>query len=177
MRWMPFQYDGTEYDLQHLHPRTVVYTQPEKGANPPRNYTVDVIFSLHCFTRGLENENSDPGLLYSDSRETRIFDLRRYELSKRLPGIIANLTICKCFHTGRGNFFTIKILDDICVPVEYEIYFTASKSPKAGIVNLYVQSAYARDVSHRGNRPRMKPISFSVILYNTLHKIPIIVPK
>jgi hypothetical protein len=68
-------------------------------------------------------------------------------------------------------------MDDAGSPVEYEIYFTASKSPKAGIVNLYVQSAYARDALHHGNRPHMKPISFAVILYNTLNKIPIFAPK
>ncbi len=151
--------------------------QPAKGSNPPRGYRVEVIFSLHCFTRGMENETPATALLYSDSRETRIFDFGRYELSQRLPGIIANLMTCKCFHTGRGNFFTIEILHDQGARVDYEIYFTASKSSKAGIVNLYVQSAYARDPSHRGNRPRMKPISFPVILYNTLNKIPIVAPK
>ncbi len=140
-------------------------------------YNVEVIFSLHCFTRGMEKETPDAALLYRDSRETRIFDFKRYALSHRLPTIIDGLMTCKCFHTERGNFFTIEIIDEQGIKTGYEIYFTASKSSKAGVVNLFVQSAYARDSAHKSNRPRKKSIAFAVILYNTLNKIPIKVPK
>lgn len=111
MRWPTFNHDGAQYDLGHLHPKAITYFQPARGTNPPRCYNVDLIYSLHCFTKGMEGENPDPDLLYSDNRQTRIFDFRRYELSRQLPAIIESLMTCKCFHTGRGNFFTIKILD------------------------------------------------------------------
>jgi hypothetical protein len=39
-------------DLCHLHPVTVSYAQEAKGDKPARCYTVDIIFSLHCFTPG-----------------------------------------------------------------------------------------------------------------------------
>ena len=157
----------------------MTYFQPAKGTNPPRGYKVDVIFSLHCFTRSMGSETPDPDLLYSDTREMRIFDFQRYHLSRQLPTIIEGLMTHKCFHTGRGNFFTIRVLDEEGNKIEYEIYFTASKASAGGVINLYVQSAYARDAMHRTNRPRTdpKPIGFAIILHNILHKVPIKIPE
>ncbi len=120
MRWAAFSHDGKTYDLAHLHPKTVTFFQSAKGTNPPRGYKVDLIYSLHCFTRGMERETPDPQLLYNDDRETRIFDFRRYELSNQLPPIIEGLMTCKCFHAERGNFFTIKIVDEDGEQVDYE---------------------------------------------------------
>jgi hypothetical protein len=81
VKWNPFTYGGQVYDLSHLHPRTCRYEQAAKGDNPARIYTVDVIFSLHCFTRSLlDDEVADTALFYADDRETRCFDFRRYEL-------------------------------------------------------------------------------------------------
>src|SRR2546428_29181 len=100
----------------------------------------DVIYSLHCFTRGMENEPPDPALLYGDTGEPRIFDFRRYELSRRLPEIIGGRMTRKCFQTDRGNFFTVEIIDDTGDLVEYEMYFTASKSSRRkDVINLFVQ--------------------------------------
>ena len=175
MYWRPFIFGGREYDLSHLHPRTNRYEQPAKGDKPARAYTVDVIFSLHCFTRGLfDHETLNDGMCYGDDRETRRFDFERYELSKQLPGIIEELGTRKCFHTGHDNFFSVALVDANGQPFEYDIFFTASRaSRKKGVVNLYVQSAYKRDAAH-GNRPRMtSPIGFYVILYNVLNKRPI----
>ncbi len=66
------------------------------------------------------------------------------------------------------------IIDQEGNSIEYDVFFTASRaSRKRGVVNLYIQSAYARDVEH-GNRPRMtSPIGFYVILYNVLNNRPI----
>lgn len=82
---------------------------------------------------------------------------------------------CKCFHTGRDNFFTVKLVDEDGTQVDYEIFFSVSKSGK-GLLNLYVQSAYVRDNLH-SNRPHEKPIRFGIILYNTLNDIAIKTPK
>lgn len=77
MRWNPFNYQGKEYDLTHLHHETANYFQPAKGSNPPRGYKVDIIYSLHCFTREIGSDPTDPERCYSDSRETRHFDFKR----------------------------------------------------------------------------------------------------
>jgi hypothetical protein len=129
------------------------------------------MFGLHCFTRGLPRgaQQPNPALLYADSREKREFDFQRYELSKRLPAIVETLPRRKCFHTERGNFFCIDLVDDQGKHIEYDIFFAASRSSKGGL-NLFVQSAYVRDTS---NRPHKKPIGFFVILFNTLNNRPI----
>lgn len=152
--------------------------QPARRDKPERVYSVNVNYSLHCFTRSLvDGEVADPTKYYSDDRETRIFDERRYELSLRLPSIIDDLMSFKCFHTGRGNFFTVRILDEQGSRVEYEIYFTASRSSNRGIVNLFVQSAYVRDQAHQ-NRPRRRPaIRFDIILHNVLNNREIREPR
>jgi hypothetical protein len=76
-----------------------------------------------------------------------IFDFGRWDLSRRLPGIIHALTQRKCYHTGRGNFFTIQAIDQSGKKVEYEVFFNAyiRRDSKKAALNLIVQSAYVRD--------------------------------
>lgn len=169
MKWLPFLRHNISYDLSHLHPKHITYVQPSKADKPAIQYKVSVSFSMHCFTRGLkEKERPDRTMLYSDARETRVFDFQRYELSKELPEIIQNLSNRKCYHTGKGNFFTVELVGDLGQKVEYDVFFEASRIK--GLV-LFVQRAYVRDAQHR-SRPRAKPIRFEVILYNTLHDSP-----
>lgn len=176
--WRPFQYQQKTYDLSHLDSKQMVYVQPAKGERQECRYKTDVSFSSHCFTRGLkEGEQPDPGLLYRDVREARVFDFRRYALSKYLPQIVDGLPERKCFHTGVGNFFTVEICDEDGSPAEYEIFFKAYKPAKKGSISLSVESAYVRDKPHANSKPSAKVISFYVILFNTLNKKPIRLPK
>lgn len=178
IHWKPFIFDGTTYDLTHLYPKRLVYRQEAKGGKPERVYEVDVIFSIHCFTRGIKpGENPDQNLLYADTRESRVFDFQRYHLSKALPAIVEDLHRKKCHHSGKGNFFVVEIVNQEGVRLNYEIYFDASRSSKKEVVNLYVQSAYVRDEAHRGNAPKKKPIGFSIILFNILNNKPIRIPQ
>ena len=165
LRWKAFSFENKEYDLGHLHPKTVRYFQPAQGTKLHRGYTVHVTFSLHCFTRSMENQTPDPALSYSDHRETRLFDFRRYALSHRLPQLIESLMSGKCYRTDRANFFLVHVLDDNGNEIDYEVYFAVSTASQGGL-NLFVQSAYVRDTRHRGNRS--KPISFAAILYSVL---------
>jgi hypothetical protein len=177
VQWKPYQFRGEVYDLAHLHPRSVSYEQPAKGNMPARVYRVDVIFGLHCFTRGRSgDESQEIDLAYGDDREIRVFDFVRYELSKRLPEIVEGLPQRKCYHTGKGNFFSIEIVREDGNVIEYDIFFVASRSSTRGKINLYVQSAYVRDKNHASNRPARKPVGFYVILFNTLNNKPIKAP-
>jgi len=177
MHWQPFVYQDVAYDLAHLNPRTVIYEQPGKADKPTRRYSVEVSFGLHCFTRGfLANEKLSQSLLYSDQRESRVFDFVRYELSKRLPDIVQGLPGRKCYHSGKGNFFTIATVDQ-GKAVEYDVFFEASRSAKKGAIRLFVQSAYVRDAQHGSNRPHFRPIGFFIILFNTLNRKPITIPQ
>lgn len=175
--WKAFEFEGVVYDLTHLHPRRITFIQEAKNNKPERLYEVDVIFSLHCFTRGKKtSEDENKALLYRDSRESRIFDFRRYALSKKLPEIVSELLFRKCHHSGKGNFFVVEILTEAGERLNYEIYFEASRSSKKGVINLFVQSAYVRDEAHRANMPRKKTIAFAVILFNILNDKPIRIP-
>lgn len=174
--WFPFRSSEATYDLSHLHPRRIEFVQAAKGDLPERRYQVQLIYGLHCFTRSpAPGEAIDPTWQYSDSREARIFCPRRYEFSKLLPGIVESLAARPCYHTEKGNFFVIELVDEVGITQQYEVYFTASRATERGVLNLYVQSAYVRDKAHL-NRPQRKSIRLQVILYNTLHNKPIKAP-
>ncbi|MGH7813041.1 MAG: hypothetical protein ACREQI_03455 [Candidatus Binataceae bacterium] len=171
--------NGTTYDLSHLDPFTFDFVVPERGGRPLRTYEIDVQFSWHCFTRGIvAGENFPRAMACARGRETRLFDERRYRLSKRLPAIIRDIGSRKCFHTGKGNFFTVEFIDQDGNRVEYDIFFKVSRRGKAGKLTLVVESAYARDNRIPLGRPRPpRPIRFSVIVYNTATGKPIKQPK
>jgi hypothetical protein len=176
--WKAFEYNGVIYDLTHLHPNSLIFCQEAKDDKPLLEYKVDVTFSMHCFTRGIKpNEKPDENMLYVDHRESRVFDLRRYDLSKGLPAIVKELHRRKCQHSGKGNFFVVDVITQEGERLNYEIYFKASRSSKKGVINLYVQSAYIRDAAHRSNTPNKKSIGFTIILFNILNNKPIKIPK
>src|ERR1039458_3040672 len=132
VHWKDFEYDGVTCDLRHLYPRTLQFERPTQGDKPAVIFTVDVIFSLHCFTQELPSGAYDSSLTYSDARETRLFDFERYEFSKKLPMIIETLAQRKCFHTGHGNFVTVEVVRGDGITVDYHVFFTASKSDRKG---------------------------------------------
>jgi hypothetical protein len=68
-------------------------------------------------------------------------------------------------HTGRGNFFTVELAEESGQRVDYDIFFTASRSSIKGRVNLYVQSAFVRE---KDKLPAGKRIRFEIILYKVL---------
>jgi len=171
--WEAFNHDGSTYDLSHLHPITVHYEQPSKIGKPARVFTVDVCFGLHCFTEGNSKITDTDPLRYADSREVRLFDFNRYELSKQLPEIIGELNKKSCMHTGHGNFFIIEIVTPDGIKAEYEVYFEVKKV-SADKAHLIVNSAFAAD--GRRKRKQSKKISLYIILHNKLAGIPIKVP-
>lgn len=177
IHWEAFQYQGTKYDLSHLHPTLVEYIQPAQANNPARSYTVKVFYSLHCFSKSLE-PTADRFLDYSDARETRSFDFGRYHLSKQLPQIIKELNIKKCMHTGKGNFFVIEIIMPNGFKDDYEVYFDVKRSSTTdAVLLLFVQSAYVRDLTHKNRSATTKKISLYTILNNRLTDKPIKIPQ
>lgn len=175
--WEVFKYQGVEYDLTHLHPCRLQYIQLEKSGQPERTYTVEVCYSLHCFSKTLSIA-ADPRLNYSDARETRTFDLERYELSKQLPQIIQGLSSKRCMHTGKGNFFVVEVVTSSGAKEDYEVYFDVQNSSAKGVIaRLFVQSAYVRDERHINRLATTKKISFFVILNNKQAGKPIRMPQ
>lgn len=170
MKWSPFNHRGKVFDLAHLHPCTVRYERPREGNKAAEVYKVDVIFTLHCFSRGLRPEETrDDALIYSDGYENRVFDFQRYELSKRLPEIIQGLPNRKPYHNkNRRNFFTIEIVNENGSRIEYDIFFKVKKKAKSQL-EMIIETAFVRDPGYDSTRPGGKPIRFWVILHNTLN--------
>jgi hypothetical protein len=166
IKWQPFLYNKNTYDLSHLHPFQMTITQDASNKKPERKYLIQVFFSLHCFTSSIKgHENIDADLLYKDNREVRLFDFKRYELSKLLNKIIREIALKKCFHTGHGNYFIVEVVNETQESIRYEIYFTLSKGKKK--LNLFIQSAYSRDSTHKSSQKKCKPIKFTVLAFNT----------
>ena len=163
LAWYSHTMGDEVFELEHLHPALWDITIPAKGKNPERNLTVAVSYSLHCFTRQEKaGETVAADAWYSDSRESRVFDRERWALSYSLPEIMSTLEKRRCLHTGREEFVTVEILHEGRT-VEYAVFFTVTKSGKAGVdLNLFVNSAHERveAIKHK------KPIRFHVILLN-----------
>jgi hypothetical protein len=112
VKWQPFQHGGITYDLTHLHPRTFRFERPAEGNRPAEIYNVQTSFTSNCFTRAPKaTEVYDASLIYPDSNEVRIFDPRRYEMSKHVATIIQALPIARPRHNGgRGKFFSVELI-------------------------------------------------------------------
>lgn len=85
--------------------------------------------------------------------------------SLRLPHIAQEISERKCFNTGKGNFFTIELVDSDGIQREYEVYFKVSRESR-GRLRLHIISAYTRDDAHDSAQPQKKKISFFVIAHN-----------
>jgi hypothetical protein len=104
--------------------------------------------------------------------EFRVFDPYRYEMSRRLPEIIAGLPTRLVRQTGRSNFITVEIIREAGDVVEYDVFFKVKKIGR-GRLELRVESAYVRDPEYGSSRPLGKKIGFLVILHNTLNSLTI----
>ena len=172
VHWKNFEHKGVTFDLMHLHPRTLRFERPAEGIKPAEVYTVNTIFTSHCFTREPKKaEVYDATLLYPDGYEKRIFDLRRYELSKLLPEIIQSMPSRKPRHNNnRQNFFSVEAVTEDGRTVEYDIFFKVRKVAR-GRLEMIVETAFVRDPAYDSTRPNGKPIRFWIILHNTLNNI------
>lgn len=72
--WRPFIYQGVTYDLSHLHPQLIEVVQAAAGDKPAKIYHVQLIYSLHTFTRGVKGGDARqrfallcPGQVFSNT--------------------------------------------------------------------------------------------------------------
>jgi hypothetical protein len=163
LAWEKHCMNGQEYALDHLHPYPWEIVIPSKDGKPDRCLQVLVSYSLHCFTRRPKDGEAIPDdAWYSDSRESRVFDVLRWELSKYLPDIITSLEQRRCLHTGREEFVTVEVLHE-GRQFEYAVFFSVTKGGKSGAnLNLFVNSAHERTEAIKYK----KPIRFHFILLN-----------
>jgi hypothetical protein len=165
---------GVECDLTHLDPCTLYFDRPPMQGKPSESYKVDTLYTSHCFTRSPKHgEVYGKDLIHPDLYELRLYDIRRYELSKNLPAIIQSLPTRKPRQNSssqRSNFFTVESVLENGSTVEYEIFFKVRKIGK-GSLQMIIETAFVRDPEFESSRPTGRPISFWIILHNTMNNI------
>lgn len=141
--WQNFVRNGEALDLSHLNAHWVEYLD-KRDENQPISYKFIVTYGLHCFTKQLDDISSEGSevLMYNAPRESRLFNIERYTLSKQLPSIIKSLgdretLVC---HAGYGNFATVKVLEYKDIQVDYFVVFAAFRESKK--LRLHIVSAY-----------------------------------
>ena len=169
MRWPDFYFAGTRYSLSHLDDLEVTYVQSASGNKPERTHEVKIEFSNHCFTTA---GAYDAALEYLPAKDKRIFEFKRYELSKSLPSIIRDLANRNCYFASsvQGNFMTCEVTVD---KENYVVYFYVKKFGKKLV--LIVQSAYVNDDYTRSHKD--KKVGFFLILNKTQRREPIKRPQ
>lgn len=139
---------------------------------PGQQIEVDVIvlFSNHCFTRGLaEGEVVDETVLVMDGAEKRVPDKGRYDLSKQyLPRLILELTSrhIQVADPTRPNFVTFELPPSApgVKPGKYAVFFEVKRDrSRRKRMLLRVQSAYILDKPSKRLQKAIK-INFQVLL-------------
>lgn len=176
-KYAPFYYQGQVLSLEHLNAFYTEYFQHANKGQAAKRYRCLIEFSIHCFTknpntkRGETLNSYDAALHYATGKETRIFCFERYHLSLMLPEILRNeIDKQKCFFTSANDkFLTVSAKDKNGNTVDYEIYFSLKKAKECDI-HIFINSAYIRSADYQSSKKvlRRKPISFFVLLHNTL---------
>jgi len=145
---------GQVYDLDHLDPFD--FEIEVEGAV----IVVHVEFSCHCFTEGLGPQHT-PDLRYTHGKETRAFDVQRFELSKKLPDILRTLGNRSVYRTQQESFFVLRQEDIEGLKVPYLVFFSAFKATDKRVhVRLLVRSAYLKP----GMTEWAAPVKFSTLV-------------
>ena len=168
-----FRYAGTIYALGHLRAYETTYERPEEDHKPAVIFKVAVSFSHHCFTEGIDDgdEFSDDQV-FTHNGKARLFNVRRWNLSKHLPAIVAGLALRDCNHAINNNFVTVAVVDEGGNEVEYDVYFRVRKTGK-GRLWLNIESAYVRDSERKAGRPKGRRVAFLLVLHNILNGKPV----
>lgn len=164
IRWVPHESaEGRVFPLNHLHPFRLAHPLEASKGHPSRRVVLHVGFGLHCFTIKPRGVGTD---LVSDNRETRTFDVERYELSRELPDVIRRVVAGKlrCERAGADNYVAVDLINGH----RYGVFFNMKRWSRHGpdSMLLMVQSAYAL---HPGKQhPGRGRCSFNLLLGEVL---------
>jgi len=140
------------WELDHLE-AFAMKVPVELVPNQVTDLDVIVLFSNHCFTRGLAtpDELVDESLIVMDGSERRVLDRERYQLSRRyLPQLILKLPTrhVQVADPTRPNFVTFELPSMAAgePPLRYAVFFEVKRDRRRKRrVLLRVQSAYILD--------------------------------
>lgn len=170
--WPPHIINGRELDLLHLEPFILRCPVPV-GPGNPLHLQINVRFSCHCFSEAFDPARHDPGVIVMDHKTPRAFDLRRYELSRFLPGLVGAFPERKVHQTyERRNYCYFQALAE-CDGQIYEVFFNIRRAAagESHHLNLFVESAYPSEVLHAAKRPNA--IRFSILALKVFKNEPV----
>jgi hypothetical protein len=170
MCWTSFTFNGKVFDLSHLNQANIRYEYPPVKSRAPEAFDVEVRYTCHCFTRSQKDkEIVVPAHIFCHDPEARLFDPVRYELSKHLPTVIANLKdrIITANGNKREKYFCVELETDNGQIIEYEVYIKLRKVNK-GKLDLLVETAFVREPENKSKRPKGISVRFRIALYKTL---------
>jgi hypothetical protein len=152
------KFKGVTYSFGHLSPVTLVV--PLNGA---MTTGIDVIvsYSCHCFTEGFDASVHGPDHTYTYGRETRAFDVTRYNCSLQLPAVIQSVLNAHIHRANKNNYtYVAQIPAQPTLPGRhYSIFFDLKKdSDKKDTVRMYVQSAYLSPLKGGPEKWRFKSL-------------------
>lgn len=156
-----FIHQGQSYDLSHLDEQSFPVEIELKNK---QTKTLNLIcrFSVHCYTRKPdEAEVFDRSLVVMDHKAERLFDVRRWALSKRLPTLVAALPDHKVHKTPFHNMVHIAIESENGQSICYQVFFTLKKEGKKSIL-MVVESAYPVDELQGEKKKYNRPMRFLV---------------
>ena len=147
-RFVPLQVSDELWQFEHL--EAFAMRMPlELLPGQATEVDVVVLFTNHCFTRGVEpGEVVNPSMVIMDGNERRVLDKERYELSKLyLPQLILDLSNrhIQVADPTRPNFVTYELPATTpgATPQKYAVFFEVTRDRKRGKrLLLRVQSAY-----------------------------------
>lgn len=161
--WEAFTWRNISYPLTHLNVHEVIY----EGNN--QAYKFVVTYGLHCFAKD-ETPFNIP-VVYSDARESLTVCMERYEASKNLRHILANLPSFKLYQSTTEKYFTIQMMSSATHQIEpYKICVAFFKENR--LLRIHVLSAFfARTGPGSLERPvTMKPVSVFKIAIDTTRR-------
>jgi len=141
-----------EYSTEHLRPFDITYSIKIDGQ--PKDVTLSVHFSNHCYTRSRKEGDSDEDVLFQEKKRHGIIDERvlcneRWEFSKSLPEIIQDLHGKGCFIGGSKEIFYRQEL-----PAKGNIHAGWYICARLGASNTHQNLTLSiRSVHWRNNRP------------------------
>jgi hypothetical protein len=156
--WSSYQHNGQIVTFEHLTACKHVFNHPKRN----EKYVLYFTFSHHTFTRKIaDGEDVHSSNLYPfPLKDLRVFDLKRYELSKHLPEIVRTMPSQFCYHGGYSRYCSCKITADDGTEIYYQIVYRVWK--ERGKMRFHVESAYPLP-----KKPgKVKKVDFWVICHN-----------
>lgn len=131
--WEPFEHDGETYSLSHLDAHEITY----KGQK--QDYKFVVTYGLHCFAKDGTFHNIP--LMYEDGREQLTICMERYEASKQIRSILANLPEVLLYHTAAEKYFTLHMMNSATGQMEpYKVCIAFYKEKR--LLRMHILSAF-----------------------------------